>query len=133
MKLVYVAGPFRAKPDPRNQWVQWENIRRASALALEVWKLGASCICPHLNTAYFEGAAPAHVWLDGDLEQLRRCDAVLMTPDWRRSAGATAEHDFAVAHGIPVFFDLPSLEAWLHPCTVPAPLADVSGHVIDGP
>lgn len=114
MKLVYVAGPFRAKPDPGNQWVQWENIRRAAALALEVWKLGASCICPHLNTAYFEGAAPADVWLSGDLEQLRRCDAVLMTPDWELSTGARAEHDFARKHGVKVFYDLKSLAEWLY-------------------
>lgn len=124
MKLVYVAGPFRAK-QIGNQWEQWENIRRAAALALEVWKLGASCLCPHLNTAYFEGAAEAHVWLDGDLEQLRRCDAVLMTPDWRRSSGATAEHQFAAERNIPIFYDLPTLQAWLHPWT--PTMSDVSG------
>ena len=114
MKLVYVAGPFRAKPDPRNQWQQWENIRRAAALALEVWKLGASCICPHLNTAFFEGAAPAETWLHGDLEQLRRCDAVLMTPDWLDSVGARAEAEFAQTHGIPVLLTLEDLAFWLN-------------------
>jgi nucleoside 2-deoxyribosyltransferase len=113
VKLIYVAGPFRAKPDPANQWVQWENIRRAAALALDVWGLGAACICPHLNTAFFEGAAPAETWLNGDIEMLKRCDAVLMTEDWQRSSGATAERDIAIEYGIPVFYDIAVLENWL--------------------
>ena len=116
MTLVYVAGPYRAKSTEHgqpNQWEQWENIRRAATLALEVWKMGASCICPHLNTAFFEGAAQDSVWLDGDLEQLRRCDAVLMTPDWQRSVGATVEHDLAGQIGIPVFYTLDALREWL--------------------
>lgn len=111
-RLVYVAGPFRPKT-AHDQWEQWENIRRAAALALQVWKLGASCICPHLNTAFFEGAAPSDVWLDGDLVQLARCDAVLMTPDWQRSSGAKAEHEFAKARKIPVFYDVETLASWL--------------------
>jgi len=113
VKLVYVAGPFRARPDPSNQWEQWENIRRAATLALEVWRSGASCICPHMNTAFFEGAAEARVWLDGDLEQLKRCDAVIMTPDWERSIGAKAEHATAIERGIPVFYDIQALRGWL--------------------
>lgn len=103
MTLVYVAGPFRAKPDAANQWVQWQNVLRAAALALEVWKVpGAVAICPHLNTAFYEGSAPAETWLNGDLEILRRCDAVLMTRDWELSEGARAEKAFAEQHGIPV-------------------------------
>lgn len=113
MKLVYVAGPFRAKPDPSNQWVQWQNVLRAAALALEVWKLGAACICPHLNTAFYEGSAPANVWLEGDIEMMRRCDAVLMTEDWMNSTGAIAERSHAHAEGVPIFYDIKSLSEWL--------------------
>src|SRR5687767_5489314 len=110
MKLGYVAGPFRGK----SHWEIAENIRNAERIALEVWRLGAACICPHSNTMHFQDAAPDHVWLDGDLEMLARCDFVLMTPDWRRSSGATAEHKFAEDRGIRIFYDVPTLEQWLN-------------------
>ncbi len=113
MKLVYVAGPFRALPDPANQWQQWQNITAAAALALEVWRLGAVAVCPHLNTAPFQGALPDDVWLAGDLAIVAKCDAVLMTPDWERSAGAKAEHAFARGLHLPIFYDLAALAGWL--------------------
>lgn len=109
MKVVYVAGPYRA-PD---NWQIEQNIRRAETLALEVWRLGAACICPHTNTRFYQGAAPDDVWLEGDLEILKRCDAILMTPDWRNSAGARGEHSFAIDHNIRVFYELDALADWL--------------------
>ena len=109
MKVVYVAGPFRG-PD---HWAIAENIRNAERLALEVWRLGAACLCTHANTAHFQGAADDAVWLDGDLELLSRCDAILMTPDWERSSGARAERDFAAARGIPIFYALDALRAFV--------------------
>ena len=107
--VVYVAGPFRGP----SAWAVECNIRRAEELALEVWRLGAACICPHTNTRFYQGAAPDEVWLDGDLEILARCDAVLMTPDWEKSSGARAEHDFAAARGLVVLYTLDALCAWL--------------------
>lgn len=109
MKLIYVAGPFRAP----NAWAIEQNIRRAEELALEVWRLGAACICPHTNTRFFQGAADDAVWLDGDLEILRRCDAVLLTLDWNRSTGARAEVAEASKCGIPCFDNLDTLQTWL--------------------
>lgn len=109
MRVVYVAGPFRG-PD---HWAIAENIRNAERLALEVWRLGAAALCPHANTAHFQNAAPDDVWLDGDLAMLAKCDAIIMTPDWKRSSGACAEEAFARAHGVPVFYDLNALGAWL--------------------
>lgn len=109
MQCVYVAGPFRGP----NAWEIEENIRRTERLALEVWRSGAACICPHTNTRFFQGAADDRIWLDGDLELLRRCDAIVMTEDWRRSGGATAEHDFAVTHEIPVFYTIDAFREWL--------------------
>lgn len=114
MKVVYVAGPFRG-PD---SWAIENNIRRAEALALEAWKLGAAVICPHTNTRFFQGAAPDHIWLDGDLAILEKCDAILLTPDWEQSSGARAECDHAKAHQIPVLFSITELAEWLN--AVPA-------------
>lgn len=109
MKVVYVAGPFRGK----DHFQIHQNICRAEILALEVWRLGVACICPHLNTAHFQDAAPDEIWLRGDLEILKRCDAALMTSDWQKSSGATAEKMFAEANGIPVFYSLDELRAWM--------------------
>lgn len=105
MKVIYVAGPFRGP----SAWAIEQNIRRAEELALEVWRAGYACICPHTNTRFFQGAAPDHVWLEGDLELVCRCDALLLTEDYARSSGARAEREYAVARGIPVFESLQTL------------------------
>lgn len=109
MKLIYVAGPFRGA----NAWEVENNIRRAESLALEVWRLGAAVICPHCNTRFFSGAADDSIWLAGDIEMLRRCDAIIVTPDWRKSTGARAEVEFAYSQGIPQFIDIGTLKEWL--------------------
>lgn len=109
MKVVYVAGPFRGP----SAWDIECNIRRAETLALEVWRLGAAALCPHTNTRFFQNAAPDDVWLKGDLELLKRCDAMILTEDWGRSSGARAERDYALELGLPIFFRLSDLAAWL--------------------
>jgi hypothetical protein len=102
MKLVYVAGPYRA---PTESGVA-ANIRRAEELAIKVWKAGAACICPHKNTAFFGGLCHDDVWLTGDLVILSRCDAVVMMRGWDKSVGASTEHDVAKASGkIEVFYE----------------------------
>lgn len=101
MRLIYVAGAYRA---PTIHGVV-RNIERASAAALALWQQGWAVICPHKNTALFDGAAPDEVWLAGDLEMLRRCDAVFMLRGWRDSRGATAEHEEAVARGLEILYE----------------------------
>lgn len=110
MKVVYIAGPFRAS----SHWDVEQNIRRAEQLALDAWRTGVAVICPHTNTRFFDGAAPDALWLEGDLEILRRCDAVLMTSDWERSNGARNEHALAEALPIPIFYDVDSLKRWVN-------------------
>lgn len=105
MKVIYIAGPFRGS----NSWEIECNIRRAEVLALEVWRAGYAALCPHTNNRYFTGAAPDDVWLRGDLELLKRCDAVLTTEDWHRSAGARNEVDLALRLGIPVYSNIAEL------------------------
>jgi hypothetical protein len=109
MKLIYIAGPYRGA----SEWQVVQNIRRAETLALAVWQSGAACICPHKNTALFGGAAEDSVWLEGDLEMMRRCDAVLCTDDWQRSVGAIEEVRVARAMGLPVFETIAQLQSWL--------------------
>jgi hypothetical protein len=74
--IIFISGAFRGKPNI--EWNRQQNIRAAEAAALEVWRLGGIAICPHKNTEHFDGAAPDDVWLDGDLQILARCDAILL-------------------------------------------------------
>lgn len=117
MKVVYIAGPFRCAsqhvPGQQDAWGIQQNVMRAMALALEVWRSGAAAVTPHANTMFFQNAAADDVWLEGDLAILAKCDAVLMTPDWRRSTGARAEHEYAAQRGIPIFYDITALQRWL--------------------
>jgi hypothetical protein len=108
MKLVYVAGPFRGP----NHWAIAQNIRRAEELSLEVWRIGCAAICPHLNTAHYQGVLPDDVWLHGDLEILERCDAMLVVPNWQNSKGTQGEIHHADTLGIPVFYSVGDLIAW---------------------
>lgn len=117
MKVVYVAGPFRAAskhvPGQQDSWGIQSNVMRAMELALEVWRLGAAAVTPHANTMFFQNAAPDDVWLDGDLAILAKCDALLMTPDYERSSGARAELEFAKQRGMTVFYAIEEVKAWL--------------------
>ncbi len=124
MKVVYVAGPFRCASKhvegQQDSWGIQVNVMAAMALGLEVWRAGAAALIPHANTMFFQNAAPDHVWLDGDIAMLDKCDAVIMTPDWQRSSGARAEHEHAKAKGMTVFYDIPSLKEWLAAVVVAA-------------
>jgi hypothetical protein len=109
VRVIYVAGPFRGK----TAWDVECNIRRAEALALEVSRLGAMPLCPHTNTRFFNGEGTEQFWLDGTMELLKRCDAVVLTEDWERSSGARAEVEMAKHLRLPVFRTLPDLSQWL--------------------
>ena len=87
MKVVYISGPYRAD----TEWEVKENIERAERAALYFWRKGCAVICPHKNTAFFGGAAPDSTWLRGDLELLKRSDAIVLLPGWERSEGAKIE------------------------------------------
>lgn len=102
MKLVYVAGPYRG-------FSAWEiecNIVAARKLGAKVAQAGAYPVIPHSNTAHFDGLASDELWLNGTLELMRRCDAVVFTTDWQRSSGARAERVEAERMGLPCFEDM---------------------------
>ncbi len=111
LPLVYVAGPFSGKTRADVE----ANIRRAEQLGLGVARLGAVPWIPHANTQLpeFEHVQPYQFWIAATLEQLRRCDAIIMTEDWQISSGARGEHADAIARGQPVFYSLAALGEWL--------------------
>lgn len=105
MIVVYIAGPFRG-PDA---YAVHLNCNKAEATAFAVWTSGMVALCPHNNTRHFDGALTDKVWLDGDLELLSRCDALLVSPGWDKSRGALAEIAFAEGKDIPIFYGMDQL------------------------
>ena len=101
MKVVYIAGKYRSECANGIH----DNIEAARKSAIKWWSRGFAVICPHLNTAYFDGACKDSVWLDGDLEILSRCDIMVVLPSWKDSSGTQAEIEFAHNNNIAVVYD----------------------------
>ena len=110
MKIIYIAGRYR---DKRGEWYVVQNIRKAEEAALFVWRNGGVALCPHKNAALFGGATPDDIWLAGDLELLKRCDAIWLTDGWEGSDGARREFDFAFANDIPRLYDCEEVKRFL--------------------
>jgi len=98
MKLVFISGPFRAN----STWEVEQNIRKAEELALEYWRQGYAVICPHTNTRFFQGALEDDVWLKGDIEILKRCDAIAFVEGWEMSEGSREEYQLAIKSGLEI-------------------------------
>lgn len=99
MKIVYIAGPYRAP----TRWEQNQNIHNAEEVAIRVARRGDMPVCPHANTRpYFEDVQGDEFWIAGTLALLERCDVVMTVPGWERSRGARGEVARAKELGIPV-------------------------------
>lgn len=99
MKIIYVAGSYRHKS--MNQI--WENIVHARQEARKLWLAGWAVICPHMNTAFMDTMPNTdQIFLDGDIEILRRCDAIYMLKGWEKSEGAIKEYKYANTLGLEV-------------------------------
>jgi hypothetical protein len=101
MKIAYVAGPYRTDTTDGIK----ANIEAAAQVAIKYWKQGYAVICPHKNTALFDGILPDQCWLDGCIALLSKCDTIVMMSNWRESSGAKAEHEFATANRIDIIYD----------------------------
>lgn len=114
MLLGYTAGKYRAE----TEWELIENIRLAEQWAAWCWKIGLPVICPHKNTAHYGGimGIPDSVWLEGDLEMIRRCDVLVVMDNWRSSSGTKDEIKLAEELEIPIFYmpeDSKKLVKWV--------------------
>jgi hypothetical protein len=99
-KVIYIAGKYRGSCE----WEVVQNIRLAEKAAIFVWQHGGTALCPHKNTALFGGLCKDEVWLRGDCELLKRCDAVFAIENWRDSSGARVEVELARSSNIPVLY-----------------------------
>jgi len=99
MKVIYIAGPYRAKTPFDIE----QNVRRAEEWSLNVARAGGVPLCPHTMNRFFyeaEGLTEDFV-MSGCLALLERCNGALFIPGWEASEGARTEHRRAVALGIP--------------------------------
>jgi len=103
MRVIYVAGPYRST----TPYGVYQNIRKAEAVAIKLWKVGWVALCPHLNTQLFDQAydLPPEVYLEGGLEFVRRCDAIYMMKDFRKSEGSKAELKEALRLGKEIYYE----------------------------
>lgn len=108
--IVYVSGAIRPK---KGQTLEG-NLKVGKDIAYELWKKGYVVICPHANTdldpRVYDGSDGV-TWLDGDLDIISRCDAVVVCPDSEKSFGTDLEIKHARARDIPVYYypDLPEI------------------------
>jgi len=113
MKVAYVAGPY----DANSTYDIVQNIRRAEVVALSLWKMGYAVICPHKNSSLLDNEeCPREIWINGYLEILRRCDLLVVIPNWEDSAGTRDEISLAGMSDIPTFYwpdDLQKLKSFI--------------------
>ena len=115
LKIVYVAGPYRAKSGAHDGSVYneiEENIRQAEAAAIRLWVAGFGVLCPHLNTAHFEVKCPnisTDAYLITDLRLLAVCDIIYMLPGWQDSQGSIGERELMQRLGRPIYDNIEHL------------------------
>jgi hypothetical protein len=97
MKVIFISGPYRGNIS--------NNIQHARMAAIKLWKEGWAVICPHMNTAHFDGLCPDETWLKGDLEILKRCDAIYVLKGWNESIGTKKEIERAINWGKEIIWE----------------------------
>ena len=102
MKIAYVIGPYRAE----TIYGIRQNIIAAEQLGAELAQLGFFPYVPHKNTALYDGLAPDELWLEGNLEIIRRgiADFAVVGYGWKKSSGSKGEIDECRKHGMKVLY-----------------------------
>lgn len=113
MMLVYVAGKYRGE----TAWQVEQNIREAEELGFHLAETyGVVPVIPHTMYRHFDGELTDDFWLEGTLELMRRCDAIVMHPNWEDSSGAVGELEEAAEIGMESFIwgeDDDEFAAWI--------------------
>jgi hypothetical protein len=101
VKIAYIAGPYRAK----TPYGIMQNIKKAEDAAAKYISQGYAVICPHKNTAFFDGLIRDKDWLNMYITILSRCDVCIMIEGWQGSEGAKREHDEAISRCMEIIYD----------------------------
>lgn len=103
--LVYISGPMVSEGNP------YVNITDAVLAGVLARQKGWAVIVPHLDCLYamITGIKDVQYYIENDLNQLSRCDAVCVLPfkveynESKEQSGTSTELDFAEDHNIPIF------------------------------
>jgi hypothetical protein len=100
--LVYIAGPYRGFGPVE----VGAHVRAASDAMARLMAAGYATICPHTMTygLEFYPGLDDEMYLRQGLEQLRRCDAMIVLPGWQNSQGTQQEIKHALQWGIPFVY-----------------------------
>ena len=105
MKVIFVSGKYR----DTTEYLVFENILHARRVAFRLWQEGWAVICPHTNTILMTHDQPL-VFIRGDLEILKRCDAIYLLNNWQNSEGARGELKSAKELGLEIYYEEKSNE-----------------------
>jgi len=108
MILVYVAGPYTAPTILQRE----ANIREAQLVGGQLIAADVYPIVPHEMGQAYADQQPPEYWYRATMALMLRCDAVVLTPRWAESTGATLERERALRVGIPVFPTVWTFEIW---------------------
>jgi len=100
MHLIYIAAPYRAKTTYQIS----NNIHEASLMAQYYWLQGFAVICPHLNTAHFDGLMPDATFLAATMLMLSKCSHIALHPNWSFSTGCMEEYLYAMENNITIHY-----------------------------
>jgi hypothetical protein len=100
--LIYIAGPYRGFGPTE----VIAHVRAASDAMARLMATGYAVICPHTMTygLEFYSGLDDTMYLRQGLEQLRRCDAMIVLPGWQNSQGTQQEIKHALEWGIPIVY-----------------------------
>jgi len=106
MKIAYIVGSYTSKYLLKRIW----NIWKARKVAFKYWKLGYVVICPHSNTAFFDGffrkgPIEESFFLKGYLHLIEVADLLVVLPTWKVSSGSIKEIDKAQKLGIEIIYE----------------------------
>ena len=112
MIRVYVAGPYSAD----NVIDVLHNIGRGEELAAKVFAAGFAVFCPWHDKSYaitnWEHDVSVQQYYDHSIAWLDVSDCVILTADWKTSAGTLQEIKRAKKLEIPVFESIEALKAY---------------------
>lgn len=99
MRLVYIAGPYRAATPAGVS----ANIERARLRAADALRAGHAPITPHQLSRGNESVLTEEDWQALLLVVLRVCEEVWLVEGWESSEGTWAEVRAALAADLPVY------------------------------
>jgi len=119
IKFIYVAGPITPRgiksANPAIEYLF--NVRDLTRAGLELLKRGFRPFCPALDFLYFlllreheHVTEPMIKHFSKDW--LRKCDALLLTPNWENSSGTLEEKKLAEKLNLPIFFSIKEIEEY---------------------